>query len=204
MELKAHWEKIYAEKSDREVSWYQESPEISARLIDELRVQFADPIIDIGAGNSNLTTILFEKGFSNLTVLDISGNSINRMQQKLGAAAKNINWIESDILKYDPPQKYRLWHDRAAFHFFTSEESKHVYKKKLMKALGKNGLFILSTFSNDGPEKCSGLDICQYNLPSLKSVFEDSFELLNAFNHDHKTPFNNSQSFIFSIWRKRE
>lgn len=203
MDIKAHWEKIYADKSDQEVSWYQPFPETSLQLIDELKLGYGDAIIDIGGGNSNLTAALFKKGYTDLTVLDISEKSLNRMRQKLGVTFKNIKWVESDVKEFLTIKKYKLWYDRAAFHFLTSKEDKMVYVEKLIQALEPKGYFILSTFSSDGPGKCSGLDICQYNLASLKSIFEDSFELLNVFNEDHVTPFETKQNFIFSIWKTR-
>lgn len=203
MELKEHWEKVYAEKSDLEVSWYQESPAISLELIKEAGLGKSASIIDIGGGNSNLTGALHKDGYSDLTVLDISANSIGRMQQKLGSTAKKIHWIESNILQFTPIRKYQLWHDRATFHFLTSDEEHKTYRSRLEDALEENGIFILATFSTEGPKKCSGLDICQYDCNRLNQLFCKSFELLNVVQDDHQTPFNTSQNFIYSMWKKR-
>jgi len=203
MEPKAHWEKVYKTKSDKEVSWFEDLPKTSLHLINELDIDLSDSIIDVGGGNSNLISELYKKGFRDLTVLDISGNSIEKTQKKMGDGAKNIHWIESDILEFAPEKKYTLWHDRATFHFLTDPEDKLKYKSRLIHALKENGYFVLSTFSYEGPKKCSGLDICQYDTKLLTQIFDDTFELKKIFNENHKTPFNTTQNFIFSIWKVR-
>lgn len=204
MEIKSHWEKIYSTKSDTEVSWFQEVPATSLNLIKDLDLLQTDAVLDVGGGNSNLTFGLFEKGYNDLTILDISGGALKRMQQKLGSATNKINWIESDILEFKPAKKYRLWHDRATFHFLTNEEEQIRYKFKLKEALEEKGYFILSTFSTEGPTRCSGLDICQYNLDFLSKLFGDMFELIKDFKENHNTPLGTTQNFIFTVWRLRE
>lgn len=200
--MKDHWDNIYKEKSDRDLSWYQEYPETSLKLIDELKLKITDPIIDVGGGNSNLAYQLNLRGYTDLSVLEISGVSIRKMQLKLEDAAENIKWIASNVLDFEPEKKYKLWHDRAVFHFLIPLEDKIKYKSRLISSLDKNGYFILSTFSSDGPARCSGLEVCQYDLASLRSIFDDAFELLNVFNEDHITRSGNAQNFIFSVWKK--
>ena len=172
-------------------------------MINQAGIDHKAGIIDVGGGNSNLTGALFERGYQDLTVLDISGNSISRMQNKLGATAKKIHWIESDVLDFVPDRQYSLWHDRAAFHFLIKESDKQLYINRLLRALAEGGIFVLSTFSTDGPEKCSGLDICQYDSDLLNDLFTEYFELVQVVQHEHKTPFNTSQDFIYTVWRKR-
>ncbi len=202
MVVKDHWERIYSEKSDLEVSWFQNVPQTSLKLIDELQIKAADPIIDIGGGNSNLAFNLLDHGYSNVSVLDISGVCIQNMKDKHPELADQIQWIESDINNFRTDQRYKVWHDRAVFHFFASISDKQKYKKSLMHSLEKDGYFILSTFSVDGPERCSGLEVVQYDVATIKSIFGDSFDLMNVFNEDHITPTGNPQNFIFSVWKK--
>lgn len=202
-ESKLHWEKIYSQKTDEEVSWYQEVPQTSLRLIEELSTKKTESIIDIGGGNSNLTHELLKNGFNNLSVLDISGRSIDRMKRKLGNKSTEISWIESDILELKDLTKYKIWHDRAVFHFLTDQRTIFTYKSRLLEMLQKHGYFILSTFSCSGPKKCSGLDISQYDEKSLITIFSDSFELLDLFHEDHTTPSGSIQNFITSVWKKK-
>ncbi len=201
-ESKLHWEKIYSNKLDQEVSWYQEIPQTSLQLISETSTDKTAPIIDIGGGNSNLTHELLKCGYKDLTVLDISGKSLHRTKKKIGNSSKEISWIEADVLDLDETKKYQIWHDRAVFHFLTDQESKYRYKTKLCALIQDSGYFILSTFSTCGPKKCSGLDVSQYDEKSLQSIFDESFQLLNLFNEDHKTPSGGIQNFIFSVWKK--
>jgi len=201
MELKAHWEKVYNSKTDTEVSWFQEIPVTSLHLIEGLKLNLSDAIIDIGGGNSNLIPLLNKKGYHDLTVLDISGMSLSRVQRKMGVACKNINRIESDILEFMPYKKYKLWHDRATFHFITTVDGKKKYRDQLINSLDVNGYFILATFSSIGPNKCSGLDVCQHDIESLSEIFGDSFQLIRDSKEEHITPSGAVQDFIFTVWK---
>ena len=202
MELKLHWDKIYTNKSDVEVSWFEKVPATSLKLIEELKLGKADSIIDVGGGNSNLTSELLRKGYHDLSVLDISTKSIEKMKRKMGEDSMLINWIDADILNYSGHKKYHIWHDRAVFHFLADLEYQKKYKSTLLMSLKDNGYLILSTFSTSGPEKCSGLDVCRHDEKSLQSIFGDSLQLLNIFNEDHTTPLGGLQNFIFSVWKK--
>ena len=201
--MKSHWDQIYTDKSELEVSWFQKVPSTSLQLIEELQLKPKDAIIDVGGGNSNLAWHLIDKGFKNLSVLDISGVCLAQMKDKIGEQADQIHWIESDIVGFKANHNYKLWHDRAVFHFLKKSEDRLAYKQNLQNSLGNNGYFILSTFSVDGPSKCSGLNIIQYDLPTLKSLFGDSFELLNVFNEDHITPAPGKLKTLSTPYGKR-
>ena len=200
--MKEHWEKVYQTKKDSEVSWYQESPVTSTQLVKRYTDFKEAEIIDVGGGNSNFCLQLLSDGYSKLSVLDISKEALKRTQTKLGEQAKSIEWIITDILDFEPRIKYSLWHDRAVFHFLTEKKDIIEYIQKLDDGLQRNGVFILATFSKEGPKKCSGLEISQYNIQELNHLFGDKFELLESFEEEHITPFKTSQNFIYSIWRK--
>lgn len=202
--MKEHWENIYANKGDQDVSWYQAIPTTSIQLIENHLHQKEKPVIDIGGGNSNLTSELTKKGFSKLNVLDISKNALERTSKKLGEKSNQINWINSNVLELKSDIKYSLWHDRAVFHFLTTQQEKEAYKQVLLNLLDQNGIFILSTFSKSGPLKCSGLNISQYDIEDFNELFSDSFELIETFTEDHTTPFDTTQNFIYSVWRKKK
>ena len=199
---KEHWENVYETKGDQEVSWYQETPTTSLDLINSLHLDTDAPIIDIGGGNSNLSAVLLKQGHTNLSVLDISTKSLERTKAKLGQDAGKIDWIVSDILDFKPKQQYDLWHDRATFHFLTSENNIAKYVDSVNYAVKKGGYMIIATFSTSGPKKCSGLDIIQYSEEKLKTIFNDRFELVKAFEEVHQTPFNTEQNFIYTVFKK--
>ncbi len=198
---KKHWENIYSTKQLYEVSWYQPTPETSLNFIKELNIPKTASIIDIGGGDSFLVDNLLRLGYQNITVLDISKKAIERAKLRLGEKTENVKWIEADASNFTPTETYDLWHDRAAFHFLTDENEIENYLKSAKKALKKEGSMIIGTFSNDGPKKCSGIEITQYSEDTLPDRFSD-FNKLNCRITEHETPFNTVQHFIFCTFKK--
>lgn len=202
MSLKSHWEKIYSTKLPNEVSWYQASPRVSLDFIKDLGIPKDAAIIDVGGGDSLLVDDLLADGYSDITVLDISEAAINRAKQRLGDKANLINWITSDITEFVPDRKYDFWHDRAAFHFLTSEEEIRKYLSVASEALSKNGKIVIGTFSEYGPEKCSGLPVKQYSEDRLVTTIKKWFQKIKCVHTDHITPFNTVQNFLFCSFKK--
>src|ERR1700741_4733483 len=184
---KEHWETIYQNKQPNEVSWTQDVPQISLDLIHPLHLQKEASIIDIGGGESKLVDFLLEEGFENITVLDISSNAIEKTKKRLGEKSKKVTWIVSDILDFKPIQKYDCWHDRAAFHFLTIPDEIKIYIELVNRFVNKN--LVIGTFSTEGPLKCSGLEITQYNESSLQHGFQH-FKKIECKTENHTTPFN--------------
>ncbi len=201
--MKDYWENIYASKKDAEVSWYQENPLTSLSLINKYSSNKNIEVIDVGGGSSNLVIALFKDHFKSLSVLDVSQNALKRTAEKLGGNAAKIQWIDTNVLDFNIEMKYNIWHDRAVFHFLTTKESVQKYKEVLVKHLKKGDYFLLATFSKEGPLKCSGLDITQYNIEELKLIFQDEFNPVESFFEDHNTPFDTIQNFIYSVWQKK-
>ena len=200
-DYKNHWENVYETKNPDEVSWTQKIPQTSLDLIEEAAKGKSSKIIDIGGGDSNLTDFLLEKGFENLSVLDISAKALEKAKKRLGAQAENIDWIVTNITEFKPNTTYDIWYDRAAFHFLTKEEEIKKYAEIVKNAVSDT--LIIGTFSVNGPQKCSGLPIVQYNEGRLKAIFSESFELVKSFTEDHITPFNTVQNFIFCQFKKK-
>ena len=194
MSTKSHWEKIYSEKSPQEVSWTQEIPETSIEFFNEFKLSKTSPIIDIGGGESKFVDFLLAEGYQNICVLDISENAIKRAKDRLGEKSKNIEWIVCDINDFNPKKKYALWHDRAVFHFLTSNVEINRYVENV-KQNSEN--FIVGTFSTSGPKKCSGLEISQYDKNLLSKLFEESMTINKVEYINHITPFETTQNFIF-------
>ena len=199
---KEHWENVFATKAETEVSWYQKKPETSLQLIKACKVAKEAKIIDIGGGDSYLIDNLIELGYTNLFLLDISEKAIERSKARLGANADKVTFIVSDVLDFQPNERFDVWHDRASFHFLTNEADVLKYKSIVSNALSTNGNFLLGTFSDEGPLKCSGLEITQYSVDKIATTFEDTFEMENCFTEDHETPFETIQNFIFCHFKK--
>ena len=202
MDNKKHWETIYTEKQPNEVSWTQNIPTLSLELIQRTNKPKSAQIIDVGGGESNLVDHLLALGYQNVSVLDISENAISRCKQRLGEKGKDVQWIVSDITKFQTGTKFDIWHDRAVFHFLTDEDSISAYKRNLLNALNQEGELIIGTFSNDGPQKCSGLEIKQYTEATLTETFSPEFLPIKFQREDHQTPFGTVQNFVFGRFKK--
>ncbi|WP_226064626.1 class I SAM-dependent methyltransferase [Kaistella polysaccharea] len=199
---KKHWETVYNTKSPNEVSWTQEIPQTSLDFIQSFALDKNASIIDIGGGDSKLVDYLLDKGFKNITVLDISEKALEKAKIRLGENAKNVTWIVSDILDFEPTKIYNLWHDRAAFHFLKTEDEIAKYKAIVEKSV--DGFLIMVTFSENGPLKCSGLEISQYSEEKLTSTFKNYFEKIDSVLEDHETPFGTTQNFLFCSFKIRK
>lgn len=200
----AHWEDIYKNKNMQEVSWYQSIPTISLELLKEFNISKTAKIIDIGGGDSFFVDNLLSLDYKDISVLDISVVAINKAKQRLGEDANKVKWIVADMSKFIPTEKYDFWHDRAAFHFLTQEQEISIYIDNLVKSINIGGALVIGTFSEQGPERCSGIEIKQYSDTSLTLMLEKYFEKVNSVNIEHKTPFDTIQNFIFCSFRRKE
>jgi ubiquinone/menaquinone biosynthesis C-methylase UbiE len=202
MDNQEHWDKVFVHKNDNEKSWFQPYPATSIAFIDELNLPKDAAIIDVGGGDSRLVDVLLEKGYSDITVLDISAAAINIARERLGDKAERVHWITGDILKFIPSRHYDCWHDRAVFHFVTQPDNIHHYTQLMTNAIQPHGTLIIGTFAEDGPEKCSGLPVNRYSQSKLENILQPSFEKIRCMNEKHQTPFNTTQSFTFCSFRR--
>lgn len=200
---KEHWEKIYTTKEFKETSWFQKKPVVSLDIIESLGLSREARIIDIGGGDSYLVDNLLDLGYKNLNVLDISEVAIEKAKTRIGEKAGKVIWIVSDAVNYKADKKFDLWHDRAAFHFLTEEKKINTYLDNLKASVKPGGYVILATFSEKGPEKCSGITIKQYSAQDMERLFEKDFEIVRVENIDHTTPWGDKQNFTFGLFRKK-
>ena len=197
---KKHWEAVYETKQPNEVSWTQENPKTSLDFIQATNLSKTSKIIDVGGGDSKLVDFLLEAGYENLTILDISEKALERAKIRLGENAEKISWIVSDITEFAPETDYEIWHDRATFHFLTTPEQVEKYVQVIEKRVAS--FLIIGTFSDQGPKKCSGLDIKQYSENELENQFSNRFKKLKCITEDHITPFETKQNFTFCVFEK--
>lgn len=201
---KDHWESIYSTKQLNEVSWYQPKPETSLKFIKALNIPKSASIIDVGGGDSFLVDNLLDLGFSDITVLDISSNAIERAKKRLGKMSEQVTFIEADASEFNPTKTYDLWHDRAAFHFLTDEREIKNYIQSAEKGIKPSGYMIIGTFATDGPTKCSGIEVSQYSEGSLSKKFDHQFKTIACQKVSHKTPFDTIQNFVFGTFEKKQ
>ncbi|EQD45323.1 Methyltransferase type 12, partial [mine drainage metagenome] len=203
MNSRQHWEDLYQKKDESDVSWFQLHPDHSLHLIRAVRLQKSDAIIDIGGGASRLVDHLLDDGLSDVTVLDIAENGLEQARVRLGGRSRAVHWIVADITRWRPERSYRLWHDRAVFHFLADPIDRTAYKCCLESALMPGGTAILATFAPDGPTQCSGLPVERYSPESLADWLGSGFERISSQLEEHLTPAGNRQQFQYSVFVKR-
>jgi len=190
-------------QSSKEVSWYRPHLETSLALIDRLTPDRASAILDIGAGESTLIDDLLQRGYTNLTALDISETALRGAKERLGQAAAQVNWLPADVCEVGIPlNRYDIWHDRAVFHFLTQPEQRLAYVTQASRSLKPGGHIIIATFGPEGPTRCSGLPVVRYDPASLQREFDSRFRLLEDLTEDHTTPSGASQQFLYCVLQK--
>ena len=200
MKNKKHWEKIYETKTIDGVSWYEKTPHQSIKLIQKYSDKNSDKIIDVGCGKGFLADNLLKLNYENITLVDISLNALEEVKERLNN--ESLNFIENDVLNLKLEQTFDIWHDRAVFHFITEKEGVEKYISLCNKYIEKGGKLIIGTFAEDGPLKCSGLEIKRYSINNLKELFKENFEFIEGFKKLHSTPFDSQQSFTFCVFKK--
>lgn len=195
---RAHWDKVYAGKAEAELSWYQPVPRASLELIARANPAKDARIIDVGGGESRLVDALLDRGFTDITVLDVSPTALDRAAARLGQRAGLVKWIAADITAWSPPERYDLWHDRAVFHFLVDPRDRAAYVAAMGAGVARGGQVIVGTFAVDGPDRCSGLPVARYDGAGLAKSLGSGFRLVEERREAHVTPAGRVQSFQFS------
>lgn len=202
MDKTAHWENVYQTKSSTDVSWYEPDPKQSLDLILDAAGEKRGRVIDVGGGQSFLVDRLLDSGFKQVAVLDISSAAIEATKARLGERASQVEWMVADITQAETLGKFDIWHDRAVFHFITEPDDRERYVKLLKRSLPIGGHFIVGTFAKGGPEKCSGLQIRQYDAATMQEELGQSFVPIKCSEYLHTTPSAKSQLFFFGVYKR--
>lgn len=198
MSQKPHWERIYASRRPTEVGWYAAHLTTSLAWIDELGLPLEAPIIDVGGGASSLVDDLLNRGYTNITVLDISGEALSVAKARLGERAQRVTWLEADITEVALPQQhFTLWHDRAVFHFLVRPEQRRLYVSRLNSAVKPDGHLIIGTFATDAPPQCSGLPVERYTAEKLQETLDSSWSCVRTQRELHLTPSGVEQMYLY-------
>jgi hypothetical protein len=202
VDRKSHWEEVYSTQSSHSHGWFQTRPDRSLEWVERFAPDPSAGVLDVGGGDSRLVDLLLERGYQDLTVLDLSGGALKRSRERLGSQADRVTWLEADVTKFRPTRHYNLWHDRAVFHFLITEQGRTGYKRALLEAVPVGGKVIIATFSPRGPRRCSGLPICRYSAETLARELGDGLELEGSQPEIHTTPGGQEQHFEFSEFRR--
>lgn len=196
-----HWERVYAERSATELSWFEPSPATSLKAIALTGLKAGARGVDVGGGASALVDRLVRDGFR-MTVLDIAARGLAVARQRLGAVAEQVDWVVADVTQWRPSGQYDLWHDRAVFHFLTNEDDRHRYVETLAASLRPGGWIIMATFAPDGPERCSGLPVQRWSSVGLQAELGDRFALHADWTETHTTPSGGAQKFTWAVFQR--
>ncbi|HEY4929916.1 MAG TPA: class I SAM-dependent methyltransferase [Acidimicrobiales bacterium] len=196
-----HWEAVYESNSPDTVSWYQSEPTVSLEFIAALGVDPSAAVIDVGGGASVLVDRLLTRGFTDVSVLDISEAALRTSRDRVGDNAAEVHWIVGDLLAWEPSRRYDLWHDRAVLHFLLGRDV-DTYRDTLERAVATGGSVVLATFAPDGPEWCSGLPVTRYGTETLTDVLGDRFEVVEHRREVHRTPGRTEQPFTWIAARR--
>jgi len=201
-ELRHHWDAKYHSSPFEGLSWYQRHPQESLSLIEAAGIARDAPVIDAGGGASMLAETLVQLGYTDVTVVDCSQAALDEARDRMGASASRIFWEQGDIRTFRSAKKFSLWHDRAVFHFMTSEDDRRRYLASLDACLAADGVAIIGVFALNGPERCSGLSVQRYDAELISSVFAPDFELVSTVDSQHFTPAGSTQEFAWFTFRR--
>ncbi len=196
-----HWNDVYAKKATKAVSWYQRHASRSLAFVTA-SAGWATPIIDIGGGASTLVDSLLERGFADVSVLDISEVALARAKDRLGEKASRVTWMTADVTRWHPPRQYGVWHDRAVFHFLTEIDDQDAYIAALRSGTAVGAAVIIATFALDGPDQCSGLPVQRYSSQTLAARLGAPFVLTDQAQEAHTTPWGTTQNFSYAVFRR--
>jgi 2-polyprenyl-3-methyl-5-hydroxy-6-metoxy-1,4-benzoquinol methylase len=202
MDRTQHWENVYQTKNSTEVSWYEPDPKQSLDFILHVAGDSRGRVLDVGGGQSFLVDRLLDAGFERVAVLDISQTAIEATKARLGERASQVEWIVADITERDALGEFDVWHDRAVFHFIADPDDRRHYVDLLKRSLPIGGYFVVGTFAKGGPDKCSGLPICQYDAATMQAELGTSFEPLKCSEYLHTTPSGKPQQFFFGVYKR--
>lgn len=204
MDRKEHWQTVFTTKGEQDVSWFEALPAMSLQMMEAAGLGPDTCVLDVGGGDSRLVDVLAARGLDCLAVLDVSGAALHRAQDRLGDLAGAFTWIESDVTAPWSLKPMDIWHDRAVFHFLTTDDERAKYRAHLLQTVKPGGTAIIATFALDGPERCSGLPVARYSAETLAQELGSEFSLIEAVRHEHETPWGAVQPFVYARFRRGE
>ena len=202
MTSRDHWESIYERKAPEQVSWYRPHLERSLDFIHAASLASDASIIHVGGGASTLVDDLLARGYTNVTVLDISASAIDAAKARLGERASMVRWLVADVMELDlGVSHYDFWHDRAVFHFLRDPADRRRYVAAVRQAVKPGGHVLVATFGPEGPERCSDLEVVRYDPDGLHEEFGHEFQKVGSLTEMHRTPRGTEQQFVYCYCR---
>lgn len=196
-----NWDDIYGRRAADTVSWFQPRATLSLELIDAIQLRPDAPIVDVGAGASQLVDDLLSRGYTDVTLLDVSARALEAVERRV--EPHKVETTVCDVTTWQPLRRYALWHDRAVFHFLMEQSQRDAYRTAMAAALADRAHVIIATFAPDGPERCSGLPVQRYGVEQLAEEFSEKLRFLGARREKHITPSGAEQAFVYAHFVRR-
>jgi SAM-dependent methyltransferase len=203
IDRKAHWEGVHSTRAETGVSWYQVEPRLSLDLIHSVAPATKGRIIDVGGGASVLVDRLLDLPFAKIAVLDISETAASRARSRLGERARRVDWIVADVTEIEALGIFDIWHDRAVFHFLTDPHDRSRYVDLALRTIPQGGHLIIASFADEGPKRCSDLDVRRYNAGTMAAELGEDFSLIREARETHVTPWSSPQAVFYGVFRRR-
>jgi SAM-dependent methyltransferase len=198
-----YWEVVYRSKGEAGVSWYQVNARLSLELITSVVPARGGRVIDVGGGASVLVDRLLDLPLGEIAVLDISETALGRARARLGRRAEQVRWLVADVTEAPELGTFDVWHDRAVFHFLTDAADRRAYVELARRTVPADGHLIIATFADEGPTRCSGLDVCRYNAGTMGAELGEDFSLVREAGETHTTPWGSTQPFFYGVFKRR-
>jgi trans-aconitate methyltransferase len=176
---------------------------MSLRMLAAAGISAADAVIDVGGGASPLTGALLDRGFLDLTVLDISSVGMQHARERLTSRANRVHWLTTDVLSWQPRRPYQAWHDRATYHLLTTGECHQQYLHTLNAATIPGAVAVFGCFAPDGPLECSGLPVARYSAAQLAREIGTRWLMISEDREEHITPSGAIQPFAWIALRRQ-
>ncbi|GBD92137.1 N5-glutamine S-adenosyl-L-methionine-dependent methyltransferase [bacterium BMS3Abin04] len=206
IDYKKHWNEIYSKNDIKKLGWYEESAKPSLDLIQKCNLNKDAIILDVGSGATTLILELVNNCYKNIIATDISEAALTIAQNNLRDEEKElVKWIVDDIT--DPEYikeigAIDLWHDRTVLHFLTEEKQKEGYFSTLKHLVKIGGFVIIAVFALGGAQKCSGLDIVNYNHKMVSNFLGDNFKLLHYFPYLYIQPSGGERPYVYTLFQR--
>ena len=188
----------YAELDDR--------VNAAGRMLHSLRVHRGDRVAVLARNSIEYLELYFAaaKRYRNVSVLDISSTAIEVARKRVGGLAQYVTWLVADVTQAVlPSQHYDVWHDRAVFHFLTTQDERTAYVQRVARSMKVGGHVIVATFGPEGPTKCSGLDVVRYDICLLRMTLAAGFRLPREINRRRRRVAGSHLMRIVAVLARR-
>lgn len=205
--FKNHWNQKYQTTPDKDLGWYEDSPDKSLQLIKQCKLDKNAKILNVGAGTTKLVDELVKAGYHNLWANDLSEVALEKLQNRIQKQYNyNLECIVDDLTqpsKLHDLKNIDLWIDRAVLHFFLEKEHQDVYFNLIKKTVAIDGYVLIAVFSLEGAPKCCNLSLKRYNTMMLQEHLGQDFKLITHSKYIYVNPRGEERPYIYTLFQRK-